>query len=710
VDVAADRLIRLESITQAALSHLALDDLLAELLTRLRELLGVETASVLLRFGDVLMPTASRGFEEEVGIGLRIPIGQGFAGTIAANRRPLLIEDASEIDVVNPLLRVKGLTSLLGVPLLHQEDVIGVMHVGTTHRRRFTPEDVVTLQLVADRASMAIAQAQLYEAEREARADAEAAQQRLRFLAQASELLGSSLDFESTLASVAQLAVPELADHVVVDIAREDGILERVAVAHVNPAKAELIEELARRYPRDPDAPFGPSAVMRSQEVQLVSDLTDEMLRQNTRDQEHLRIARSLGVRSFMSVPLVSRDRLLGSITFAVSESERRYTPEHLTLARELARRAAASIDNARLFAEAEERSRAALVLDHVGEGVFLLDRFGVVRLWNPSAQALTGLAAEDVLGHRASDTLRGWKQIEDRVPVTSFRNPAEQQAETLPLDLGDREIWLLISGVSFPEGTVYAFRDVTQERALRDLQAEFVATVSHELRTPLAAVYGAAMTLKQHGEVLAESDKDQLFAVLYDEADRLNRIVDDILWASRLDSGRLRFAVDRFAPDALANAVLAAAKTHAPEHIAFELTSPPRPPSVAADAEKVRQILTNLVDNAVKYSPEGGPVQVQIEPSDHAIRFAVTDRGIGIPAHEQSRVFEKFYRLDPNQTRGVGGTGLGLYICRELVRRMNGRIWVTSNEGDGSTFFVELPLAVEGSAEEVLGHIRAGG
>mgnify|MGYP003288111161 CR=1 FL=1 len=103
--------------------------------------------------------------------------------------------------------------------------------------------------------------------------------------------------------------------------------------------------------------------------------------------------------------------------------------------------------------------------------------------------------------------------------------------------------------------------------------------------------------------------------------------------------------------------------------------------------------MLGNLVDNAVKYSLDGGTVEVRIEPRDQMIRFAVSDRGIGIPLREQPLIFEKFYRLDPNQTRGVGGTGLGLYICRELVRRMNGRIWVDSKEGEGSTFFVDLPL-----------------
>jgi len=660
-DASSDRLIRLESITEAALSHLALDEVLDALLTRIRDLLDVDTASILLRFGDVLTPTASRGFEEEVGVGIRIPIGKGFAGTIAAEERPVLVEDASEIEVINPLLRVKGLRSLLGVPLLHRGGVIGVVHVGTTQRRRFTPDDVITLQLSADRVAMAISQARLFEAEREARAEAEAGQVRLRFLAEASELLSSSLEFETALERLAELCVPTIAESCIVDVVRGDGSVERVAAAGTAGAADSAGSVIGSGKPEIED--------------------------------------------SWMSVPLIARERVLGAISFGSAESERSFGPESLAFAQEIARRAASAIENANLYAEAEQRSRAALALDHIGEGVFLLDRFGVVRLWNPAAESITGVRAGDVLGLRATDAIPGWNRIVDSVPVTEFTRSRGMHGETLPLDVAGRELWVLVSGVSFPEGTVYAFRDVSQERALRDLQAEFVATVSHELRTPLAGVYGAAMTLRLRSDSLTEDQRESLFDIVYDEADRLNRIVDDILWASRVDSGRLDFAVASFAPDVLTDAVLAAARTHAPSHVFFELTRPPDLPPVEGDAEKVRQILSNLVDNAVKYSPDGGRVEVTIEPQGDSIRFAVSDEGIGIPSHELPLVFEKFYRLDPNQTRGVGGTGLGLYISRELTRRMNGRIWVTSTDGEGSTFFVELPLAQEDATAEVLAH-----
>lgn len=136
------------------------------------------------------------------------------------------------------------------------------------------------------------------------------------------------------------------------------------------------------------------------------------------------------------------------------------------------------------------------------------------------------------------------------------------------------------------------------------------------------------------------------------------------------------------------------AARTGLPEGFAFEVVAAPGLPAVDGDRDKVRQVLMNLLDNAVKYSPHDGRIELRIEPAERGVRLAVRDQGLGIPQQEQPRIFEKFYRLNPALTRGVGGTGLGLYICRGLVERMHGRLWVESKEGRGSTFFVELPAA----------------
>ena len=163
--------------------------------------------------------------------------------------------------------------------------------------------------------------------------------------------------------------------------------------------------------------------------------------------------------------------------------------------------------------------------------------------------------------------------------------------------------------------------------------------------------------------------------------------------------------------PADLVAGVVEAAELHIPSNVQLVAEVEPKLPRVRADANQLRQVIGNLVDNAVKYSPDGGEVRVAAAMNGGTVRFSVSDSGLGIPAGEQRRIFEKFYRLDPNMTRGIGGTGLGLYISSELVRRFDGRIWVDSREGEGSTFHVELPTAAHSKRRRTAGRfLEAGG
>jgi PAS domain S-box-containing protein len=531
----------------------------------------------------------------------------------------------------------------------------------------------------------------LLEAEQEARGEAERARERLEFLAAASALLSSSLDYGTTLESLAQLALPRLADCCVVDVV-EWGQIHQVAVAHVDPTLEELVRDLEQRYPADPDVDKSPvGRVLRTGQPELLADMAAHLER-IARDESHLRDLETLGLVSGMMIPLVVRGDTVGALTFL--SGARRYTEQDLAVAIELADRAALAVDNARLYREAEERGHAARVLATVGDGVFLVDSRGIVRLWNPAAEAITGLAASELIGRPAAESIPGWDRIAEVTPVSDAPGPAKSRAETLPLDIDGRELWLSISGVGFADGTVYAFRDLTDERRVEQLKTEFVATASHELRTPLAAVYGAAMTLRRPDIGRDPAVQTRLLAVIAEESDRLARTINDILWASKLETGQLEVSIESFDIAECAAQIVEAMRAFISESVFVELRKSRPLPPVAGDPDKVRQVLTNLIDNAVKYSPDGGRVEVKLVRRDRHVRVSIRDEGLGIPPSEQARIFEKFYRLDPNLTRGVGGTGLGLYICRELVRHMNGRVWVVSAEGEGSTFFFELPLA----------------
>jgi signal transduction histidine kinase len=477
------------------------------------------------------------------------------------------------------------------------------------------------------------------------------------------------------------VVVPRIADSCNIYLA-EGNILIRVAHSHADPELERVMDSMPDRYDLGPTAPARFREVFRRGEPLLASTITRDVVEGLSQLGVDPAAFARVGSRSMMFVPFVARGEPLGVLTLGSHESGL-YNDADLELALELARRASAALDNARLVGELRRGAQAAEALEFVGDGVFLIDRDGVVRLWNPTAARITGRAEGDVVGANVENVLAGW-------PLDG----AGERPLTFPIEGPSGELWLSLTAAQFHHGTVYAFRDLTDEHAVEQLRSDFVSTVSHELRTPLAAIYGAAMTLQRDDVTLEPDQQNEMLRVIAGESERLARIVNDILLASRLDSGAAKFNIGRADASELARGVVTSAATHLPPEIELVLAAPEPGPQVAADPDGLRQVLVNLVENAVKYSPDGGRVVLELESVDGRVRFAVRDGGLGIPASEHERIFEKFFRLDPNLSRGVGGTGLGLYISREIVRRMGSRIRVESEPGRGSTFSFDLPLA----------------
>jgi PAS domain S-box-containing protein len=408
------------------------------------------------------------------------------------------------------------------------------------------------------------------------------------------------------------------------------------------------------------------------------------------------------GWESLAVLPLVVDGECVGFLAFgftaprAFDEAWRRFIValveqcsqalERVT-AQEERRRLASAEEAARAIAH--EREQAARVLAAVGDGVALVDEGSVVRLWNPAAERITGVPAEAVVGLPVGDALPGWDAVRGRVATDAAR------AETVPVELRPGvEQWLSVVAVASPDGVVYAFRDLTGERELERAKTDFVATISHELRTPLTAVYGAAHTLLRPDLELEAEARRALLEMIADQAHRLSDIAAEVLLASRLDAGDLPLAREPVDAGLVARETVEAMRSRTPDAATLAVELAPDLPAAAGDADKLRQIVVNLVDNALKYTPEGTPVAVAVDADDRRVRLSVSDRGPGIPRAEQARVFERFYRVDPHHARAPGGTGLGLYICRELAERMDGSIRLESAEGEGATFIVELPRA----------------
>jgi signal transduction histidine kinase len=329
---------------------------------------------------------------------------------------------------------------------------------------------------------------------------------------------------------------------------------------------------------------------------------------------------------------------------------------------------------------DAEQGADAARALAHVREAVVLLDDADGVRYYNSGAAGLFGLSA-------------GADSAELRRTLDIFAG-VDESTVAHPVVLDGQERWLTQLETTFEGGRVIVFRDVSEDHRLEELRSDFVATAAHELRTPLSAIYGAARTLRHHADGLPPEVNDQFLAMIEQESERLKLVTDQLVVSAQLDAADLHLQTRAVDAAALCDELVSLAELRAPAEIELAVDKPSSEVSLSADPDRLRQVIANLLDNAIKYSPGGGRVELRTFRNGTSGVIEVADHGLGIPANEQRRIFEKFYRLDPDMTSGVGGSGLGLYISRELVRQMGGQLSVASRFGEGSTFTVTLPLA----------------
>jgi PAS domain S-box-containing protein len=359
-----------------------------------------------------------------------------------------------------------------------------------------------------------------------------------------------------------------------------------------------------------------------------------------------------------------------------------------------LAGNASAVLANADLYQKVkDEQDRSSAILANIADGIVAVDREGTVVLWNAAAEHITGVPGGEALGRTPAQVLQ--RNLESG-------HAGATRDRLVPIRRGGDEVWLSVSEAVMRDpagavaGRIYAFRDVSAERVVEEMKSEFVANVSYGLRTPLTSIYGFAETLLREDVLFEEDERRTFLGYIASEAQRLTAIVDALLNVARLDAGDLQMQlVPIDVRTVVSEVVTGVQETAAVNGHDFVVDLPSEPLDAAADRDKLRQILANLLDNAIKFSPGGGTVTVVARRKSGAVEVRVADRGPGIPAAERARIFRKFYRGDFARDR-PGGTGLGLFIAEGLVKAMGGRIWVDSEEGGGSSFAFELPLAGE--------------
>jgi two-component system, OmpR family, phosphate regulon sensor histidine kinase PhoR len=363
-----------------------------------------------------------------------------------------------------------------------------------------------------------------------------------------------------------------------------------------------------------------------------------------------------------------------GGLALAVALALLLKLPERL-------RRLYASEEEARM--QAEQGANAAHALAHVSDAVFLVDDEGTIRFWNAAGEQLFGISGPSAVGKQATAVVPEYGRLVEA---------AKRRDRFVPVRIEGDERWLTPALSEFEGGSVITIGDSTAGYVLERTRADFVATASHELRTPLTAVYGGARTLVAHRETLERGQQERLLRMIEQESEHLVQIVDQLLVSAQLDRGGVHLDESEVDVIALCQGIVDSAQMRALGRNTVMLQTPTSMEPLRCDEQLLRQVLVNLVENAVKYSLSGGRVDLIVSEEPSWVRLEVVDEGIGIPPSEQDRIFEKFYRLDAAMSRGVGGSGLGLYISREIVMQMGGTLTVHSSPGSGSTFTVVLP------------------
>jgi PAS domain S-box-containing protein len=493
--------------------------------------------------------------------------------------------------------------------------------------------------------------------------------------------LSETLSIDEASRRLAELCVPRLADFCIVDLLETDGSVRTAAIAHVDPACVAHGWRMRELQPVSLDSAAGSGAVIRAGTSELVR-LTEEQLRQLLPPGEVLDVLIQLGVRSYVCVPLQGRGRPIGALTMVMADSGRHFDTHDLRLAEEIGSRAGVALENARLY-EAAEAGRAELeaIIGAMAEGVLLFDERGELRLSNAAAGLMFGGPApatmsglRDAVGSPDDAELEGERRIGASgrwADISVYR--ARQNARD------DR-----------PGGScVVVLRDVTETRTAQQAREAFIGILSHELRTPITTIYGGSQLLERN---LDAARRAEIMSDIRAESERLARLVEDLLVMSRAEGGGFEIGDEPVLVQRVLPALIESLVMRWPT-LRVEMRLAERLPAVRGDVTYLEQVLRNLLTNAVRYG-EGldDGIEVVGEERHGQVVVRVLDRGPGPGTTSTERLFELFYRA-PAAQRVPGGAGIGLFVCRQLVEAMGGRIWARTRDGGGSEFGFELPI-----------------
>lgn len=589
---AVERTVRLQALTAALSSALTPAQVVAVMIERGFSELGAR-GTVVAQVADgpaILEVLGATSYVDPQDMQHQhIPLtADGPLAEVARTGVPVFLETRAAMECRYPTIASHAIfgtdQALVALPLIVEGRILGAVALSFATPRSFASDEQSFLLAVAQQCAQSLDRTRLYRREQETR-------QRQALLVEASAVLTSSLDYEQTLATVAELAVPQFADWCIVHILDDNGRFQHLAVAHPDPDRRRRVQEAYWHHLPAFSEPHPVAEVLRTGEAQLCERVDEAVWRAIASDADHLSVIQTIAPRSGITAPLIARGRRLGVITFIHTQSGRSYDLDDLEVARELSQRAATSIDNAQLYQESQAAVRA---------------------------------------------------------------------------------------------------------------REAFLSTAAHELKTPLT-------TIKGYGQLLLRFlnqptlDREHLLRMagqLQRQTDRFEALVNDLLDVSRIQQGRVALRPQAIDLASLVAEVVARFEQSHERTLRHQLILEARSVRGWFDPIRLDMVLTNLLSNALKFSPAGGEVRITVGPGDGGAELRVSDQGIGIPIEEQAHLFDPFMRGEQVWPQ-MGGTGLGLFITGQIVEQHHGTIEIESAPGKGSTFIIRLPLEPSSPASD---------
>jgi PAS domain S-box-containing protein len=629
--------------------------------------------------GKTLLPRVALGADSVVMRQSTLQVGEGLSGLAVQSKRSYILNEAHLSSISK---HVEGTPlepeALLVVPLLQRDQGVGVLAVSRYGEGvQFGLGDQEIAELLASQAVVAINNARLYVHVRR-RADDMASLNRI------ARTVGSTLDLEEVLRQVIQ----EL---------NQSFHVEAGSILLVDEEQNDLyfvttLEGGLERF-LDVRIPIGVGIVgyvAEKSEPLVVNDPTND-------PRFYSKVSSDVGFvnRNLICVPLISRDRVIGVIEL-LNKEEGEFDQDDLDRLQGIAATVAVAIENAGLYQQTEEeRSRLTAILISTADAIVATDAQQRVLLINPAAAQAFGLDPQECVGqpYEEAMTHEGVRRLFER--ALNIDHSFTDELTVHPEEGATQTFYANIAPVraagDLTLGHVAVMQDITTLKELDKMKSEFVSVVSHDLKTPLTAIRGFADLTAMTG-TLSEQQRD-FIARIKDITREMATMISDLLDIGKIEAGiemeQVPCSILSLAEEVISNLEFRAQE----KKISVDLEVAEAVPEVVGDPNRLKQVLMNLVGNAIKYTPEGGQVWVRIGPEDGRLITAVKDTGIGIAARDQKQLFQKFYRVRTEQTAHIEGTGLGLAIVRSIVEHHGGRIWVESEPGKGSTFVFSLPL-----------------